>query len=508
MKRFLWSILFFALVCIFLPLSVHAQYHMTPNGSGTRDGSSLANAAPLRDLQKLTLLLNGIGGTITLYPGAYTNIQALVAGSGSATTPILIQGLNSNNPNTMALFNNGSKIFIQDGISNVFITNIRFETTDRCIVPLGNMTNVTIQNMLVKNVDYFFDGGIPGSINTSNTITMNNIKVEGYTSSVFRFVGSTQNIDLGLIYISAEASNYNPTVPSQGAIEFHDSVSNVTIQLATIINKVDKTTTVTQPNTDGIWAGPNTDNITISNTYISGFTDGGFDLASKHVSFTTITVVANRANMILEQAAANAFTIVSLISLNPTDSHFQATDNDVDTIIASVTNSLLQTGPTAISPTVPTGQFIVDSRRCAIVSFAGGTINHGDNTPATRIRDTNCATATDKATFNSVALGPAPAIVNVPPAPDNTTVGGGGGPAGPANLAKSLAGKDDPLGLFWYFFAATIYIMFIHLAFAIQDQFKLHNIIGIFIFGALIGWVFHRFEIGFIVAIILSMLFW
>jgi hypothetical protein len=59
-----------------------------------------------------------------------------------------------------------------------------------------------------------------------------------------------------------------------------------------------------------------------------------------------------------------------------------------------------------------------------------------------------------------------------------------------------------------YIVFSAVYIMVIHFAVAIKDQFNLFLMISCFVFGAVIGWFFHGYEIGFILAIVLSLLFW
>jgi len=50
--------------------------------------------------------------------------------------------------------------------------------------------------------------------------------------------------------------------------------------------------------------------------------------------------------------------------------------------------------------------------------------------------------------------------------------------------------------------------MVIHFAVAIRDQFNLFLMIGLFVLGGAIGWQMHSYEIGFVFAIISSLLFW
>jgi len=64
------------------------------------------------------------------------------------------------------------------------------------------------------------------------------------------------------------------------------------------------------------------------------------------------------------------------------------------------------------------------------------------------------------------------------------------------------------MDLLLYIVFSSVYIMVIHFAVAIRDQFNLFLMIGLFVLGGAIGWQMHSYEIGFVFAIISSLLFW
>ncbi len=59
-----------------------------------------------------------------------------------------------------------------------------------------------------------------------------------------------------------------------------------------------------------------------------------------------------------------------------------------------------------------------------------------------------------------------------------------------------------------YIVFSAVYIMVIHFAVAIKDQFNLFLMIGIFIFGGFVGYFLGSLASGFVLAIILSLVFW
>ncbi len=515
MKKFalMLGLSLFAIVfmCI-APAPAEAQYHITPQGAGNRSGTSFENATTLDDLQRLTGLLNGRGGGITIYPGIYRNAQAVVAGSGTALSPIIIHGQSSNNPDFMARFT-GSQFVIFGGIANVEITDVMFDDCTTCVFVQGGITNIALQDMLAQNVDTFFDGGNPGAPITNDTLSFSNIKIEGYTLSGFRLVGTSNNVLFNNIYIQQNQADYNPATPTHAAIELHDTANNVTINRTSVISRNDNVGGGDPPNTDGIWAGAETNNVTITDTFAASYTDAGIELESQVATLNRVTVVGNRSNLILTQnvpaPAPNAFTITNLNSTNPFDAHIEATDSDVDTLVAVVTDGLFETGPTMTNPNVMTGEWIVDSYRCALVQINGGIVNHGTDY-ATRVREDGSCPGTPKVTFTDVELGPNPNIVALPVVPDNTTVGRGIIGENEAGFALTSGNKRRGLefDFTWYAIASLLYIMIIHFAFSINKHFELQLIVAIFIFGAIVGWYFHRFDIGFIMAVVMSLLFW
>lgn len=56
--------------------------------------------------------------------------------------------------------------------------------------------------------------------------------------------------------------------------------------------------------------------------------------------------------------------------------------------------------------------------------------------------------------------------------------------------------------------AAVIYIMVIHFALEIKNEFNIFLMAGYFILGGFIGLIMHSFETGFVIGVILSLLFW
>jgi len=64
------------------------------------------------------------------------------------------------------------------------------------------------------------------------------------------------------------------------------------------------------------------------------------------------------------------------------------------------------------------------------------------------------------------------------------------------------------MDLLLYIVFASVYIMVIHFAVAIRDQFNLFFMIGLFVLGAVIGSQMDSYSMGFVFAVVASLLFW
>ncbi len=64
------------------------------------------------------------------------------------------------------------------------------------------------------------------------------------------------------------------------------------------------------------------------------------------------------------------------------------------------------------------------------------------------------------------------------------------------------------MDLFLYIIFSTVYVMVIHFAVAIRKQFDLFLMIGLFVLGGVIGWQMKAYELGFVFAMVASLVFW
>lgn len=64
------------------------------------------------------------------------------------------------------------------------------------------------------------------------------------------------------------------------------------------------------------------------------------------------------------------------------------------------------------------------------------------------------------------------------------------------------------MDLFLYILLSVVYIMTIHLAIAIRDQFNMFLMVGIFVLCGVLGAYLDSYLAGFAAGIVLSLIFW
>lgn len=64
------------------------------------------------------------------------------------------------------------------------------------------------------------------------------------------------------------------------------------------------------------------------------------------------------------------------------------------------------------------------------------------------------------------------------------------------------------MDLLTYAIISIVYIMVMHLAISINDEFNIFLMVGIFIIGAAMGAYLNSYDFGFGAAIVLSLIFW
>jgi len=77
------------------------------------------------------------------------------------------------------------------------------------------------------------------------------------------------------------------------------------------------------------------------------------------------------------------------------------------------------------------------------------------------------------------------------------------------NIFDNLSTKTKgSFSLFFYIAISFIYVMIMHFAVGMRGEFNLYRFSGIFVITGILGWIINSFETGFILGIIISLIFW
>ena len=77
------------------------------------------------------------------------------------------------------------------------------------------------------------------------------------------------------------------------------------------------------------------------------------------------------------------------------------------------------------------------------------------------------------------------------------------------NIFDNLSTKTKgSFSLFFYIVISFVYVMIMHFAVGMRGEFNLYRFSSIFVITGIVGWIINSFEAGFILGIIISLLFW
>lgn len=284
--------------------------YVSPTGSGDKSGTSAANAAPVSALDKMVQKA-GAGGTVDMLAdkGAY-NISGsiMISHGGTASAPVLIQGVNSNGSAADITINgtraanwtagkaDGNQVFkLYSGASNLDFEHMHFHNVGMAVNLGANLKNVTLGHMTADNVQYFTGNYPEGGSSTANVtgFTMHDVTVNGFSKSVMILKGNASGIRLNNVHGDGEyqdGDHYEMGVSLQGTV--HDIV----IQNSSMKNCIGVNTTGAYTNGDGFASERGNYDIHFNNCKASGNGDGGFDLKSSSTTLTDCYSEDNKRN--------------------------------------------------------------------------------------------------------------------------------------------------------------------------------------------------------------------
>jgi hypothetical protein len=284
--------------------------YVSPAGSGDKSGSSVANAAPVSALDKMVAKA-GAGGTVNMLAdkGSYNLSGSLmISHGGSATAPILIQGVNSNGTAADITINgtraanwapskaDGNTIFkLYNGASNLDFEHMHFNNVGMAVNLGGDLKNVTLGHMSANNVQYFTGNYPGGGASTANVtgFTMHDITVNGFSKSVMILKGNANDIRLTNVHGDGQ---YQDGDHFEMGVALQGTVHNVIIENSSMKNCIGVGATGAYTNGDGFVAESSTYDIHFNGCRSTGNGDGGFDIKSSSTTLTDCYSEDNKRN--------------------------------------------------------------------------------------------------------------------------------------------------------------------------------------------------------------------
>ena len=189
-----------------------ATLYVSPNGAGLRDGSSIANAGTLANLNQF-IQSAGPGGEVLLLAdqGAYQqNTQLSISKGGTEGAPVTIRGIDSSGDPMAAEIvgsrsstwtygmSEGNELFrLLSGANNLVFEDLSTSYFGNGVFRVGaDISNLTIRDVDASNVARFVENYVSGTA-TSATIsglTVQDVNVTDYSRSVIRLQYDTHDV--------------------------------------------------------------------------------------------------------------------------------------------------------------------------------------------------------------------------------------------------------------------------------------------------------------------------
>ncbi|MEO7240633.1 MAG: calcium-binding protein, partial [Sphingomicrobium sp.] len=302
-----------------------ASFYVSPTGSGSGDGSSIANAVAIGDLPALVSSA-GPGATIYLIAdqGPYLVTAPIVlAGGGTAGAPITITGVDSaGNPMAAAFVGDradpydpagpsGTEVFrLMPGADNLVFSNLTFENVGNGAFRVGgDIANLTIENVTATNVERFLDDLASGSSTTATIsgLTITDVTIHGFSQDAIRIQYDSHDVLIQDVYGDSEFQD------GQGfaeGVHILGTAHDITIQRVTMGNAL--TTEDSYWNGDGFVCEAGAYNIAFIDTLAFGNADAGYDIKSSSTTLTGAVAEGNNRNFRIWAADTILTDVVSL----------------------------------------------------------------------------------------------------------------------------------------------------------------------------------------------------
>ena len=305
-----------------------AILYISPTGSGTRDGSSLANAGTISNLSSL-IGKAGPGGQVLLRAdqGAFNLSGQITIKNGSAGAPVTIRGVDANGNTKIAQINGtratdwttdkavGSEVFrLLSGADHLKFEDMAFSNIGDGAFRIGaDITDLTLQDMQATNVKRFLANTVSTGYSSAsvNGLTVRNVEVNKYSHNAIKLQYNSSNI-----VIEDVIGRGDPGTPEQYVfgVSLDGTAHDVLFRNVTMQNSYARGASNVYWNGDGFTTEGGNYNIRFDNTVAFGNTDAGYDLKSSNTVLVNAIAIGNNRNY---RFWSDSITMESSQSLDP-----------------------------------------------------------------------------------------------------------------------------------------------------------------------------------------------
>lgn len=288
-----------------------ADLYISPVGSGTRDGSSAANAGTLADLAAFVSAA-GPGGTVYMLAdqGAYrigSNPVSITDG-GTEGQPVTIRGIDSAGNAMRAEIigtrtvpydsdgNVGEEVFrLLSGADHLSFKDMSFKDIGYGAFRVGaDIVDLSIEGMDATNVQFFFENYVSGA-NTTATITgltIRDVQIDGFSRGAVRLRYDTHDVLIEDMVADSQRQDFDDFAIG---IHMDDTAHDIVLRRVTMRNSHD-TISDDYWNGDGFASERGNYDIRFEDTVASGSTDAGYDIKSASTVLVRAVAFDNARN--------------------------------------------------------------------------------------------------------------------------------------------------------------------------------------------------------------------
>ncbi|WP_201833341.1 calcium-binding protein [Microvirga zambiensis] len=284
--------------------------YVSPTGSGTRDGSSWANAGTISSLSSF-ITKAGANGEVLLRAdqGAYkVTGQTTIRAGGEAGAPVTIRGVDATGKSMDAQFvgtraadwttgkPEGTEVFrLLAGADHLKFQNMAFENIGNGAFRIGaDIRNLTLEHMQANNVRRFLEDTVSSGYASASVdgLTVRDVTIGKFSQNAIKLRYDSSNILIE--NVTGHGDLNTPEKYVQG-IALDDTAHNVVFRNVAMHSSNARGSSTEYWNGDGFTTETGNYNIRFENTMASGNTDAGYDLkSSSTVLINTIAEGNNR----------------------------------------------------------------------------------------------------------------------------------------------------------------------------------------------------------------------